>query len=148
VIAVDTNLLVYAHRPESEFHADALTMMRRLTEGTQRWGIPIPCFWEFYAVVTNARIYARPSTTDIAFRQISAWRGSPSFAALSTTANHLHTLEALCVVGKVTGGMVHDARIASICIENGVSELWTADRDFSRLRGIKAINPLVNDMPK
>lgn len=37
----------------------------------------------------------------------------------------------------------HDARIAAICIQYGVSELWTANRDFSRFAGLKTRNPLI-----
>ena len=38
--------------------------------------------------------------------------------------------------------MIHDARIAAICLHNGVTELWTADRDFSRFKPLKTVNPL------
>jgi uncharacterized protein len=34
------------------------------------------------------------------------------------------------MTGRVTGPKVHDARVAAICIGQGVSELWTVDRDF------------------
>jgi predicted nucleic acid-binding protein len=43
--------------------------------------------------------------------------------------------------------MIHDARIAAICIQYGVSELWTADRDFSRFAGLKTRNPLIGQQP-
>ncbi len=39
--------------------------------------------------------------------------------------------------------MIHDARIAAICIQNSVAALWTADRDFSRFASLKTRNPLV-----
>jgi hypothetical protein len=38
--------------------------------------------------------------------------------------------------------MIHDARVAALCIHHGVQELWTADRDFLRFPGIKVVNPL------
>lgn len=40
----------------------------------------------------------------------------------------------------VTGNLVHDAHIAALCIEHGVSELLTGDRDFSRLP-VRVTNP-------
>jgi predicted nucleic acid-binding protein len=43
--------------------------------------------------------------------------------------------------------MVHDARIAALCQQHGVRELWSADRDFSRFQGLAVVNPLVGDEP-
>ncbi len=49
----------------------------------------------------------------------------------------------LLLGGLIVGPRVHDARIVGLCQEHGVSELWTADRDFSRLPGITVLNPLI-----
>ena len=38
--------------------------------------------------------------------------------------------------------MVHDARVAALCIAHGVTELWTADRDFGRFPDLVTRNPL------
>ena len=46
-------------------------------------------------------------------------------------------------LGKLQGGQFHDARIAALCIENGVTVLWSADRDFGRFKALKTVNPLV-----
>ena len=56
MIAVDTNLLVYAHRRESDAHGMAFEMLRALAEGDSAWAIPWPCCYEFLSVVTNRRI--------------------------------------------------------------------------------------------
>jgi predicted nucleic acid-binding protein len=45
--------------------------------------------------------------------------------------------------GRVAGPLVHDGRIAALCMLHGVRELWTADRDFSRFPGLVTKNPLV-----
>lgn len=47
-------------------------------------------------------------------------------------------------VGQITGGRVHDARIAAICIQHSVSELWSADRDFGRFPDLTVVNPLIS----
>jgi hypothetical protein len=44
--------------------------------------------------------------------------------------------------GRVTGPVVHDARIAALCLAHGVRELWTADRDFGRFPALVTSNPL------
>jgi predicted nucleic acid-binding protein len=39
--------------------------------------------------------------------------------------------------------LVHDARVVAICLGNGVSALWSADRDFGRFPALRVRNPLV-----
>lgn len=62
---------------------------------------------------------------------------------LSETSAHLRTLADLLQVSGATGPRVHDARIAAICLDHGVRELWSADRDFSYFPRLRTRNPLV-----
>jgi len=143
VIAVDTNVLVYAHRRESTFHDRARGEIARLATTGAAWAIPWPCVHEFLGVVTNARAFQPASTIAQASAQLSDWFGSPSLVLLHEGANHWATLHSLLVAGRVIGGQVHDARIAAICIEHGVHEFWAADRDFNRFPTLSVRNPLV-----
>jgi uncharacterized protein len=132
VIAVDSNILIYAHRLESEFHADAKRAVRELAESPSSWAIPWPCLHEFYSVVTNPRSSARPTLPAEALTQIRAWRASPSILLLGEAHDHLEILHRLIERARVVGPMIHDAKIAAICISHGVRELLTLDKDFSR----------------
>lgn len=143
MIAVDTNILVYAHRHDSLFHAAAARVVKELAEGTPVWAVPWSCLHEFVSVVTHPRVYSPPSTVDEAIAQIEIWMESPSVSLLSETEGHWDALKACVAAAKVTGPMIHDARIAAICAAHGVRELWSADRDFSRFRGLAVRNPLV-----
>ena len=143
MIAVDTNILVYAHREECEFHAAAASCLTQLAEGAQPWGIPVSCLHEFLAVVTNAKVFSPASTVDQALEQIDAWLASPQATMLHSGGQHLPVLAELSRKGKLKGGQFHDARIATICLENAVTMLWTADRDFGRFKALKTLNPLV-----
>jgi toxin-antitoxin system PIN domain toxin len=143
LIAVDTNLLVYAHRQDSPFHAKAAQCLRTLSEGSTAWGLPWPCVNEFLAIVTHERIYAPPSRLDKALDQVAAWLESPSVVMLAESEGYWPVLAELLVRAKVTGPRVHDARIGALCIFHGVRELWTADRDFGRFAPLKTHNPLV-----
>jgi uncharacterized protein len=143
MIAVDTNILVYAHRAESEFYRVAFAQLKWLAEGGTAWGIPVSCLHEFLAVVTNARVYKPASTHEQALAQIDNWLASPQACILHSGSRHWAILSDLARKAKLQGGQFHDARIAAICIENGVHLLWTADRDFGRFKMLKTINPLV-----
>jgi toxin-antitoxin system PIN domain toxin len=143
VIAIDTNLLVYAHRRESTFHDKACRTISTLAASGSAWGIPWPCIHEFYGVVTNARAFKPASTIAQASTQLSEWFASPTLSLLHESAGHWSALHALLVAGRVIGGQVHDARIAAICLEHGVHEFWSADRDFNRFTALTVRNPLV-----
>jgi uncharacterized protein len=143
MIAVDTNVLVYAHRRDSPWFEAATSVIRELAEGSNAWAIPWPCVHEFLAVVTNPRIYTPPTPLSGAIRQVELWMASPSLRLIAELQEHWNELASMLAAGKVQGGAIHDARVAAICVEHGIRELWTADRDFSRFGVIKAVNPLV-----
>jgi hypothetical protein len=145
VIAVDTNILVYAHREDSPFHDAAFRRVAELAEGPAIWAVPWPCLHEFLAIVTHPRIYAPPTPLARALDQVDAWLQSPTLALLTESAEHWRTLRALIAGGRIAGPQVHDARVAALCRQHGVRELWSADRDFSRFAGLTVLNPLVGD---
>ena len=142
MVAVDTNLLVYAHRVDSEFHDAADRTVAELAEGRASWAIPWPCLYEFYAIVTHAKIYQPPTPVPDALSQIEAWLESPSLVLLHEDDGFFDALNRLLAASKVRGGAVHDAKIAALCVRSGVKTLLSADRDFSRFPGLKTMNPL------
>lgn len=145
MIAVDTNILVYAHREDSSFHQTAYKVVLELAESTAEWAIPWPCIHEFLAITTHPRIYSPPTPINKAIEQVAVWQASPSVVMLAEQDGYWDILERTCKTGKIRGPAVHDARIAAICIHHGVKELWTADRDFTRIGGtdLTTHNPLV-----
>ena len=143
MIAVDTNILVYAHRAESAFHDAAYAGIKGLAEGGKPWGIPVACLHEFLSIATNPKIFKPASSYEQALTQIDAWLASPTAKVLHSSGQHWSVLSALARQGKLQGGQFHDARIAALCIENGLSVLWSADRDFGRFKALKTLNPLV-----
>ncbi len=142
MIAVDSNLLVYSHREDSLWHDSAYTCIAELAEGQALWALPWPCIHEFLAIVTHPRIYDPPTPLERALSQVDAWLESPSLLLLSESEDYWLQLRSLLQSGKVCGQQVHDARIAALCSYHGVTELWTADRDFGRFPKLKVRNPL------
>lgn len=142
MIAVDTNLLVYAHREDSPFHSAALKTLLGLIESGRRWGIPWPCVHEFIAITTHPRIYDPPTPLNVAMAAMQVWLEVPSCEMLAEGPEYWETLKDLSIKAKLQGPMVHDARIAALCLHHGINELWSADRDFSRFPELKTRNPL------
>ena len=143
MIAVDTNILVYAHREDSPFHDVAARKLSELAEGQASWAIPWPCLHEFLAITTHPRIYDPPTPLAVALEQVDAWLEAPTLVLLAESDQHWPALRALAEAGRVTGARIHDTRIAALCLQHGVRELWSADRDFSRFVGLVVVNPLI-----
>ncbi len=143
MIAVDTNILVYAHMPENEFHLRSREVVADLLESGERVGIVWASVHEFLSTTSNRHVYPSPSSPGRALEAMRSIIDLPQVSMLGETRDHLALLDGLMGHGPVRGPKVHDARIAAICIGHGVSELWTADRDFSFFPALTTRNPLV-----
>jgi len=139
VIAIDTNLLVYAHRAGTPEHARARKAIDAASRGA--WGIAVPCVAEFYSVVTNPSCPPRPSTSAEAGDFIAGlveggavlFAPGPGFGA---------RLLRLAKAMKVAGARIFDLQIALMAFEGGAAELWSHDRRFQTVPGLPVRDPL------
>lgn len=143
MIAVDTNILVYAHRADSPWHAAARRCLDVVGLAPDAWCIPWPCIHEFLGVVTNVRIYSPSTPVARALEQVAAWLEAPNLVIIAESDGYWPVLRSTLEGAGVSGPRVHDARVAAICRFHGVTEIWTADRDFGRFPGVAVRNPLV-----
>ena len=143
MIAVDTNILVYSHREDSEFHAASKELVDLLRHESAPWAIPWPCVHEFIGIVTHTNIYKPASTLPQALAAVDAWLAGGNLHLLAESPGYFEKLRELALAEKLSGPRIHDARIAALCLHHGVRELWTADRDFSMFPKLKTRNPLV-----
>ena len=97
---------------------------------------------EFIAIVTHPRIYKQTTPLLTAFEVLKALTERPNARVLAETPGYLARLERCATAAPLSGPMIHDARIAALCLHHGVRELLTADRDFSRFPELKVRNPL------
>ena len=132
MIAVDTNVLIYAHRLETEFHAAATVELVRLAEGTEPWALPVFCLTEFLRVVTHRRVFNPPSTISQAMDFIDGIVAAPTCHVALPGAEFLRHLETTVRRADARGNLMFDAQIAALCREHGIAEILTNDRDFER----------------
>jgi uncharacterized protein len=142
VIAVDTNLLVYAHRSDMPFHQRARQVLQGAVGASEPVCVPWPCVHEFLAVVTNPRIFNDPTPMATALDAVRRLLASVSGGFLAEGEGYLDALERVARPALLQGAIVHDARIAALCLFHGVRELWSADRDYSRFPNLTVVNPL------
>lgn len=139
MIAVDTNILVYADREESARHADALHAVQLLAEGDEAWALPVFCVGEFLRVVSHDRLFDPPTPALEALTSIDSLLASPSARLLVPGDGYIRLLQSLIDESQVQGNLVYDAQIAAVCLEHGATTLLTEDRDFARFRGLKSL---------
>jgi len=141
VIALDTNVLVAARRAELAHHAQARRLLARLASGQDPWALPWPCVYEFLRVVTHRRVFRPLTPLARAVEDVVHLLAAPSLVMLGEGTAHAAHLERQVLAGEAAGNLALDAHIAALCIEHGVSELWTLDRGLARFPGLKIANP-------
>lgn len=139
--AVDTNVLVNAFVASGVHHVRARSLVGSLAEGGTPWAIPWPCIYELLRVVTHPRVFRPPMPMARARADVSALLASPSLVLLGATDRHAEVLEAVLRESGASGNLVHDAHIATLCREHGVTEILTGDRDFTRFSFLRVTDP-------
>lgn len=139
MIAVDTNILVYAHREEFSQHRSARAKLVELAEGSARWAIPIFCVGEFLRVVTHPRLFDPPFSLDEACDALGRVLDSPSLVLLTPEDRFWPLLVDAVKEARASGNLVLDAQIVALCREAGVSAMLTEDRDFDRFPGFRTL---------
>jgi len=141
--AVDSNILVYARRVEPREHPKAVNVLRDLVMGSEPWVLPWPCVYEYLRVVTHPRLFKPATPTHEAWESIERLFDSPAIVIISEGPRHQEILSRLIQSHSLSGNLIHDAHIAALLLEHGVSEIITADEDFHRFRELKVTNPFL-----
>ena len=139
MIAVDTNILVYAHRAEMAQHERAQGRLRALAEGDELFGVPVFVAAEFLRVVTHPRVFRPPSSMAVAQAALDAVLDSPAARLLLPGPRHRPLLAAAIAEGAATGNLVLDAAIVATCREHGASSILTNDLDFRRFPSLEVL---------
>lgn len=132
MIAVDSNILIYAHRAETDSHREAAAELSRLAEGPDLWALPVFCITEFLRVVTHRRVFHPSSTTRQAFDFVDGLAASPSCLVLRPGPRFVELLRETAERADARGNLIFDAQIAALCREHGVDTVLTRDHDFRR----------------
>ena len=138
MIAVDTNVLVYAHRAEMPLHGLALKELTALAEADLPWALPLFCIGEFVRVVTHPRIFNPCTSLEVALEYLAHLFQSPGVRLLTPGARFPTLFAESCRAAGAKGNLVFDAQIVAVCHEHGVGTVLTEDRDFARFEGISA----------
>jgi toxin-antitoxin system PIN domain toxin len=142
MIAVDTNLLVYAHRSGCPEHREAIKAIEKAAASPAGWGFCLPSVSEFWMVVTHPSCEGGPSTPEqaTAFLRALVDTGKPIICAPRSNFSAKLIMAARDL--GVTGVRIFDLQIGLMAIAAGATEIWTHDAGFARIPGIKISDPL------
>jgi toxin-antitoxin system PIN domain toxin len=141
VIAVDANLLVYAHTTDYARHAAARDWLEEQLEGAPRVGLPWPSLLAFVRLVTNPRLFSAPESIAGAWAQVAAWLDAgPSWIPVPTP-HHREVLDDCLLGASLRANDVPDAHLAALTIEHGLT-LATTDSGFARFDRLAWFDPL------
>lgn len=142
VIAIDTNLLVYARRGATPEHSAAIAALEQARRHPAGWGIPIPVIAEFWSVVTGPGAVPHPASPASAAAFLNdLWRAGA--LAWAPALEFERRLAAEAAARNVRGARMFDLQIGLIALEHGASELWTHDAGFLKISGLRIRDPLL-----
>ena len=143
MIGIDTNLLVYAHRAGAAEHRAARAAIERARDGLHGWGIPLPCIAEFLSVVTHPACSGGPSDARQAHAFLSGLIVQGQAAVWPPGGNFWERFARAAADLGLRGARVFDLQIALTAFDNGATELWTHDRNFVSIPGLRVRDPLM-----
>lgn len=142
MIAVDTNLLVYAHRSATPEHSGARQALERAAQSSLGWGFALPVLSEFWSVVTHPSAEGRPSTPGEASRFIRALLRTGRARLWTPGDGFPDRLMEIATRLNISGVRIFDLQIALMASEGGARELWTHDSRFVGVPGMEIHDPL------
>ncbi|MBI4874683.1 MAG: PIN domain-containing protein [Acidobacteria bacterium] len=141
MIALDTNLLVYAHRSALPEHQAARRAIEKASRNRAGWAIPAFCAAEFWAVATHPSSSGRPSREEEA-EAFLAGLFQAGAQVLQPREGFVARLTRLACDLRIRGPRIFDLQIALVSLEGGAGEIWTHDRRFASLPGLPIRDPL------
>lgn len=141
MIAIDTNLLVYAHRAGLAEHRAARQAIEDAANRSAGWGIPLPCIAELWSVVTHPAAAQRPSRPE-EVRDYLAALSEAGAVLLLPGSSFGDRLLRLAQDLEVFGNGIFDLQVGLAALDGGAKEIWTHDRRFKGIPGLSAFDPL------
>lgn len=137
MIAIDTNILIYAHRGETELHEAAVSRLVALAEGAEKWALPVFLVTEFLRAVTHPRVFDPASGVERATGFIQSLVAAPNCEVVRPGPEFLEILVDTARRTQSRANLMFDAQIAALCREHGIDTVLTNDRDFERFEPLR-----------
>lgn len=139
MIAIDSNLLIYAHLEAAPEHDRARRALEDAAAHPDGWGFAVSSVTEVWAVLTHAVQPAVPASRVADYITSLIQAGARVFYPRQGFMSRL--MEAACESG-IHGRRIYDLQIALSAREAGATSLWTHDAKFITIDGLPTHDPL------
>jgi toxin-antitoxin system PIN domain toxin len=133
--------LVYAYAREVQQHEAARRWLDEQLNGNFKVGLPWPSVLAFIRLISNPRIFERPVTPGVAWKQVEEWLGLARTWVPLPTDQHGQILGRLIEQIGGRSNLVPYAHVAALALEHGLT-LCSTDGDFARFSELDWLNPL------
>ncbi|MGH2556486.1 MAG: TA system VapC family ribonuclease toxin [Actinomycetota bacterium] len=138
---VDVNVLLYSSDKSSSFHSGALRLLERLARGPDLLYLFWPVVMSYLRMATHPAIFPRPLSTDQAVDNIDQLLSLRHARTPGEEEGFWDMYRATMAGVVVRGNLVPDAHLVALMRQNGVSTIWSHDRDFRKFDGIQVRDP-------
>jgi uncharacterized protein len=142
---VDVNVLLYASDESSSFHLGALGLVEQLATGPDLLYLFWPVLIGYLRMSTHPTIFPRPLREHIATSNVEQLLALPHCRTVGEQEDFWSVYRAATTGVGVRGNLVSDAHLVALMRQNGVTTLWTHDRDFRKFDGISVRDPFASD---
>ena len=143
MVAVDTNIFIYAADADSPFHRPCRAWLEGRQKLGEAWYTTWPILYEFVRVTTHPRVMRRPWTAMAAMKFIKALLSSPGLQVLVPSETHAWVIEQIIAeLPHLAGNLIHDAHTAALMREHGIRRICTRDADFHRFPFLEVVDPM------
>jgi uncharacterized protein len=141
VILPDVNVLVLAHRRDHDEHDQVRTWLENEVNSDSPFALADLAVSGFLRIVTNSRIYQRPTQLATAVEFVDGLVEQPTCVAVSAGPNHWPIFRGVLADADARGNLVPDAHLAALAIEHGAT-IATRDRGFARFGDVRWLDPV------
>jgi len=142
MIAIDTNLLIYAHRAGVREHRAAQRAIETAANDARGWGISLASVSEFWSIVTHPAARGAPARPSQAMSFMTSLIESGGMRVWLPRAGFAVRLMQLASDLRVAGVRIFDLQIGLTAFDNGATEMWSHDAAFVRIPGLAVVDPL------
>ena len=143
MIAIDTNLLVFAHRSRVPEHRAAKAAIEKASMDPEGWGFTLTNLLEFWSIVTHPSAPPRPSVPAEAAAFLQALFRDARAQIWLPREGFGQRLIQLGSRVRACGPRIFDLTIALTAFEAGAGEIWTHDLGFLSIPGVRVVFPLM-----
>lgn len=140
--SIDANILIFASNNSSDFYDQSKAFLNDRLETNDIFYLTWGTVMAYLRISTHRRIFAKPLSPETATQNIDRLMARRQVHLITENERFWQAYLDLCNKTVIRANLVPDAHLAATLLAQGVSTLYTHDRDFRKFDGITVIDPL------